>query len=260
MHATFLRHFSLALLLLSCAACAGPEIGSPITPLAEIGVLPKPPGLEGVAHGFPALRNLSGETLADGEFTQWIDGDRLHIRIRYDFAPGRWIEERSVIQQEPALVQERWSWEEIRDETVLRRFEVDFLTGTATAEKLEHDELHRWSEHVDVTLGKAFAGSAWALAIKTVHARLLAGEKVRFQSVGFMPKPRAAEVEVSHVSLDRVPMAGRDLSGDRFRIHPLVPAIARLFVEVPDSNIWLAHPSPAAFLRFEGPLGEPNGA
>jgi hypothetical protein len=65
-------------------------------------------------------------------------------------------------------------------------------------------------------------------------------------------------VEITHDGVDRLPISGRSLLGDRFRIHPRIPWIARAFVDVPDSRIWLTSPAPAAFLRFEGPLAEPD--
>ena len=245
-------------LLAACVASCGAATIEPARLSGATDSEPVAAAIEGAAHGFPALRDLEGQTLAEGEFTQWIDGDRLHVQIRYDFGGSHWIEERSVIRQEPVLVHERWSWEEVRDAAVQRRFDVDFLTGDAAAEKLEGGELHRWSAHLDVVPGQAFAGAAWALAIKEVRARLVGGETIRFQTVGFTPAPRAATVEISHAGLDELPMSGRTLTGDRFTIHPEVPWFARAFVEVPDSHIWLAHPPPAAFLRWEGPLAEPD--
>lgn len=251
------RLASLVSLSLCTAGCAASSTDRPDLAPIELDVDPEAAGIEGNAHGFPALRTLAGETLADGEFTQWLDGDRLHVRIRYDFGPAHWIEERSVIQQEPSLVQERWSWVEMREGSVQRRFEVDFLSGIATAEKLEKNELRRWSEQVELEPGRAFAGAAWSLAIKSVRSRLVAGEAIQFRTVGFTPKPRAGTVEITRESLDRLPMSGRTLSGDRFRIHPKIPWILRAFVDVPDSLIWLASSPPAAFLRWEGPLAEP---
>jgi hypothetical protein len=37
-------------------------------------------------------------------------------------------------------------------------------------------------------------------------------------------------------------MSGRSLKGDRFIVHPEVPAIAKLFINVPDTKIWLTNP------------------
>jgi len=53
-------------------------------------------------------------------------------------------------------------------------------------------------------------------------------------------------------------MAGRSLKGDRFVVHSEIPAIAKLFVNVPDTKIWLTNPRPALFLLWEGPTVLPN--
>jgi hypothetical protein len=204
------------------------------------------------------MRTLDGKSLASGEFMQWIEDDRLHVKIHYDFGGGHWVEERSVIQQTPRLVQEKWSWIEVRDGLVQRKFEVDLLTGDASAEKLEKNEAHRWSKRVEVKPGSTFAGAAWALAAKSVRERLVRGEKIEFHTVGFTPQPRAATVVITHEGLDRIAMSGRSLEGDRFRLHPKVPWIAKPFVSAPDSMLWLLSTHPAAFLRSEAPLGEPS--
>jgi hypothetical protein len=53
-------------------------------------------------------------------------------------------------------------------------------------------------------------------------------------------------------------MSDRLLKGDRFVVHPEIPLIAKLFVHVPDTRIWLTNPPPAGFLRLEGPMAEPS--
>ena len=53
-------------------------------------------------------------------------------------------------------------------------------------------------------------------------------------------------------------MSGRSLKGDRFIVHPENPLIAKLFVTVPDTKVWLTNPEPAGFLRWEGPIVLPN--
>jgi hypothetical protein len=247
-------------LLAACVASCGAATIEPARLSGATDSEPVAAAIEGAAHGFPALRDLEGQTLAEGEFTQWIDGDRLHVQIRYDFGGSHWIEERSVIRQEPVLVHERWSWEEVRDAAVQRRFDVDFLSGTATAQVLEKDEVRRWSEHFDLEPGRAFAGAVWPLAIQGVRSRLLAGEELEFQTVGFTPKPRKGTVAIRHVGVDALGMSGRTLDGDHFRIHAKIPWFARPFVEVPDSHIWLTSTPPAAFLRWEGPLAQPKDA
>ena len=53
------------------------------------------------------------------------------------------------------------------------------------------------------------------------------------------------------------PESGRTIPADHFIVHPKIPAIAKLFVKVPDAHIWLTTP-PAGFLRYEGALAEPG--
>jgi hypothetical protein len=53
-------------------------------------------------------------------------------------------------------------------------------------------------------------------------------------------------------------MSERSLKGDRFIIHPEIPFIAKFFVNVPDTKIWLTNPAPAGFLRWEGPIVLPE--
>ena len=80
---------------------------------------------------------------------------------------------------------------------------------------------------------------------------------VELQGVGFTPKPQVVTVDLSYAGTDRLRMAGRAITGERFVVHPRLPWIAKFFVEVPDAQIWLT-PAPPAFLRWEGPLAEPS--
>ena len=104
------------------------------------------------------------------------------------------------------------------------------------------------------------AGFGFAMAIKALRPRLVKGESIELGAVGFTPRPRLASVELSYGGVDELRMAGRQLRGDRFIIHPKLPWYAKLFVKIPDTHIWLTTPTPAGFLRMEGPLAEPDDA
>jgi hypothetical protein len=212
---------------------------------------------EGPARGFPALRDLAGKKLADGDFEQWIDNGGLHVRITY-VGESRRIEEQAVFRQKPELIQDEWSLREMRNGKLYRQFEVSFRSGTAAAKKQEGAELGVWSEKIDVEPGRAFAGFGFTMAIKGLQKRLVRGEHVELQAVGFSPKPRVVTVELSYGGRDRVGMSGRVLQGERFIVHPKLPLIARLFVDVPDHQIWLTSAAPVSFLRWEGWLAEPS--
>jgi hypothetical protein len=211
------------------------------------------------AHGFPVLRDSAGKRLADGDFSQWVEQERLHVKITHEFVGGsRRIEERSVFRQAPRLIQEEWSWRELRGGKVHRDFRVNFRSGIAEATTVEGNERKQWSEKVDISPGTSFAGLGFMLAIQWLRQRLLMGERVELRAIGFTPKPRVVSVEISHGGLDEMRMAGRSLRGDRFVIHPKIPWVASLFIDVPDTQIWLNSPAPAGFLRLEGPLVEPR--
>ena len=110
--------------------------------------------LSGPAHGYPELRELNGKALADGEFLQWVEDDRLHIKITQRFKGGGRTEENGVLRQEPEIVQEEWSWRESKDGRVVREFRVDFPAKTATAQKREKGELKHWEEKLEIEPGQ----------------------------------------------------------------------------------------------------------
>lgn len=224
---------------------------------AQVGAVEVPP-YEGTARGYPVLRDASGKKLADGDFVQWIEGDRLHVKIVYT-GRGHRIEESTVFRQRPQLAQDSWRWREDRNGALVRQFAVNFGAGTATAEKLDKGKMEKWSEQIDVEPGRTFAGFGFTMAIKAVRARLLRGEAIELQAIGFTPKPKRVAVAITHGGVDRLRMADRTLRADRFIIHPKLPWIADLFVDVPDVHIWLS-PPPVGFVRWEGPPGEPGDA
>jgi hypothetical protein len=214
--------------------------------------------IEGAARGYPAMRNLDGKTIANGDFAQWLDGGRLHVKIVYTSSEGRRIEEQTVFRQQPELIQEIWSWRELRQGQLLRQFDVNFSSGRAVAKKREKEEMKEWSEELEIEPGRTFAGFGFTLALKGLRTRLVRGEHAELRAVGFTPKPKAVGVDVSFAGLDWMSMSGRVIRGDHFVIHPKIPWFAEPFVDVPDTHIWLTNPTPAAFLRWEGPLAEPG--
>src|SRR6266498_1290013 len=214
----------------------------------------------GAAHGYPGLCDINGKKLADGEFRQWVENDRLHVVITYKFSAGEVYEEHSQFRQEPELIQEKWSWKESKHGRSQREFAVDFLAGIASAHiRQDHKDV---SKKINIEPGRTFAGFGFSIALSNLRKRLLSGEQVQLKAVGFSPfptlGPQVVTVTISHGGVDRMRMSGRSLKGDRFIVHPEIFFLARLFVDVPDTNIWLTNPAPAGFLRWEGPIALPT--
>ena len=95
------------------------------------------------------------------------------------------------------------------------------------------------------------------LALQNLRDRLVKGEAIELQAVGFTPGPRVVSVKLSYVGLDQMRMSSRVLRGEHFVVHPEIPWIAKLFFKVPDTDVWLT-PPPSGFLRWQGPLAEPG--
>jgi hypothetical protein len=214
----------------------------------------------GAAHGYPGVYDINGKKLADSEFRQWVENNRLHVVITHKFSAGEVYEEHSQFRQEPELIQEKWSWKESKNGRSQREFAVDFLAGIASAHIRQDNK--DVSKNINIEPGRTFAGFGFSLALSNLRKRLLSGEQVQLKAVGFSPfptlGPQVVTVAVSHGGVDRMRMSGRSLKGDRFIIHPEIPFIAKFFVDMPDTKIWLTNPAPAGFLRWEGPIVLPT--
>jgi hypothetical protein len=211
----------------------------------------------GSAHAYPVMFDLAGKKLANAEFTQQIADGLLHVRITYDQVDGGRIEERASFRQRPELVQKQWSWQQHKEEALQRRYMVDFDSGKAVVQKREKGGVKDWSEQVKITPGRTFAGFGFTFAAQNLRDRLVKGEVIELQAIGFTPKPRVVTVTLDYHGTDRVPMSDRVLRGEHFVVRPNIPAIAKLFIKVPDTHIWLT-PPPPGFLRWQGPLVEPS--
>jgi len=215
---------------------------------------------QGATHGYPAWCDSNGKKLADGQFRQWVEDDRLHVVITYKFPDGELYGEDALFRQQPELIQEQWSWKESTNGKVQRHFAANFLAKTAGAEI--ENENKTVSEEIEIEPGRTFAGFGFTVALANLRPRLVKGEQVELKAVGFTPiptlKPQLVTVEISYGGLERMKMSGRFYTGYRFIIHPQVPAIAKLFIHVPDTKIWLTNPAPAGFLRWEGPIVLPS--
>src|SRR5215212_6780441 len=125
----------------------------------------------GAAHGYPGLYDTKGKKLADSEFRQWVENNRLHVVITHKFSAGEVYEEHAQFRQQPELIQEKWSWKESKHGRSQREFAVDFLTGIASAHiRQENKDV---SKKINIEPGRTFAGFGFSLALSNLRKRLL---------------------------------------------------------------------------------------
>lgn len=170
------------------------------------------------AHAYPGLCDVNGKKLADGEFRQWVENNRLHVIITYKFSAGEVYEEHAQFRQQGELIREKWSWKESKHGRPQREFAVDFLTGIASAHiRQDHKDV---SKNIKIEPGRTFAGFGFSLALSNLRRRLLRGEQVQLNAVGFSQfptlGPQVVTVTISHGGIDRMRMSGRSVKGDSF--------------------------------------------
>src|SRR5882757_5765285 len=96
--------------------------------------------MEGLMHGFLALRSLDGKRLADGEMTQIAEGDRVTSRLIFRFKDGSVYDDTTVFSQRGAfrvlsdhLVQRGPSFEQFMETS------IDASSGEVTVRYKDQD-------------------------------------------------------------------------------------------------------------------------
>lgn len=205
-----------------------------------------------------AVSSVDGNTpLGQGTLTQWVEGDRLHIVLTYQYEDGRRIDESAVLLQQPELTQERWTWRERRNGQTTRQYTIDFGTGRATGVVRQDGKTRRYNERLAVEPGRTFAGVGFAAAAKNLLPRLRQGENVELQALAFTPKPRKAKVKLSRPGTETLTRGGKTLTADRVIIHPEI-GLASLVVKVPDTELYFTGSEPPVMLGGEGPVSDPS--
>jgi hypothetical protein len=127
----------------------------------------------GAEHGYPGLYDIKGKKLANAEFRQWVADNQLHVVISYKFSNGQSFEENALFRQQPELIQEKWSWKELKGRKPEREFAADFLKGVASAHIHNEKETKDISDNIEITPGRTFAGFGFSIALSNLHAPLI---------------------------------------------------------------------------------------
>ena len=208
---------------------------------------------EGVTRGFPVLRSLSGERLAQGELIQVPrGGDVVESRLVFRFKDGSLYDERVVFSQRNVftvlsyrIVQKGPSFPETLEATVDRasgRYTVRYRGDEDSPEETLSGEFEL---PLDVYNG----------LLSTLMKNLPAGDSAMVQIVAFTPKPRLVKMLLAPAAEDPMKVNDAAVIATRFLVRPQLGLFASLLVaDIPDVKCWIASGEAPAFLRFEGPL------
>lgn len=208
---------------------------------------------EGVTRGFPVLRSVSGERLAQGELIQIPrGGDVVESRLVFKFKDGSIYDERVVFSQRNVftllsyrIIQKGPSFPETVEAVVDRatgRYEVRYRGDEDSPEETLTGDFEL---PLDVYNG----------LLSTLMKNLPAGDSAMVQIVAFTPKPRLVKMLLAPAAEDPMQVNDAAVIATRFLVRPQLGLFASLLVaDIPDLKCWIAGGEAPAFLRFEGPL------
>ena len=207
---------------------------------------------EGITRGFPVLRALSGEVLAQGELIQVARSEVVESRLVFKFRDGSLYDEQVVFSQ--------------RDVFMLQTYRI-VQRGPSFPETIEA-RIDRATERYEVsyradedspaeTLSGAFTmpGDVYNGLLSTLMKNLPEGGSATVQIIAFTPKPRLVKMLLTPAAEDPVQINQAALRATRFLVRPQLGLLASLLItNVPDLKCWILGGEAPAFIRFEGPL------
>jgi hypothetical protein len=209
---------------------------------------------QGSSHGFLALKTLEGVSIATGESTQIVRGDRVTSRLIFHFRDGSIDDDLTVFTQ-------RGTFRLISDHHIQRGpsfpkpidFLIDAVTGQITSRAADGKVTQ---EHLDLPPDVS-NGLPPNLLLNILPST--AETKISYVVPG--TKPRLVRLSIKPTGSVPFTIGGMRRKATDFTIHVelggltgvVAPIIGK---EPPDYHIWLQSGTPPAFVREEGPLYE----
>jgi hypothetical protein len=238
----------LLVTLLSCAALLEPNA----LPADRIAV--RQP--EGLLHGFLALRSLEGKTLADGEMTQLVEGDRVTDRLIFRFKDGS-------IYDDTAIFSQRGYFRLLSDHLVEKgpsfkhpmQISVDASTDQVTVRYTDADGKEKVLTK-QVELPPDVANGLMFTLVKHVQPNVA---QTTVSVVVATPKPRLVKLTI--LPQGEVPFSSGTTKHKamHYVVKMKIGGFAGMLAPVlgkqpPDTHVWVLGGEAPAFVKSEGPL------
>lgn len=212
--------------------------------------------IEGVVHGFLALRNLDGSTLASGELIQTIRDARVTSRLIFRFNDGSLHDETAVYSQQQTfrlltyhLVQTGRSFPQPSE------MSIDALKGQVTTRYTDdHGAQQVDTEHLD--LPPDVANGLVLTLLKNVEP---GRSPTAVSFVAATPKPRLVKLEVSIAGEESFTIGGAPRGATHYVLKVKIGGIAGMIAPLvgkrpPDSHVWVLGGEAPAFVKAEQSL------
>ncbi len=209
--------------------------------------------LEGLVHGFLALRSPEGKTLASGDLIQNARGDRVTTRLVFQFKDGSTHDETAVFSQRghfrllsDHLVQKGPAFERPLEMT------IDAQTGqVAVHYKNEHGEQKDEVERLE--LPPDLANGLIITLLKNVRRDALPKS---VSVVAATPKPRLVKLGITVGGSEPFSIAGSARKATHYVLKVDIGGVTGLLASLmgkvpPDSHVWILEGEAPAFVKSE---------
>lgn len=213
---------------------------------------------EAAVHGFVALRDESGETIAGGDLTQELHADLVTSRLTLHFKDGSSQEETSVFSQRETirlvtdhLVQKGPSFKRPMD------LLVDCRSGQTTVKTADDDGTEQ------VINERLPCPPALANGIASVILRNAAPSsgKLTLSFIVALPKPRLVKLEITPAGEDTVTVGGISRKANHYVIKIQLGGVAGVVAPIvgkqpPDTDVWMIPSAPPQLIRSKGQFAD----
>ncbi|HEV7512459.1 MAG TPA: hypothetical protein VGO27_12235 [Candidatus Acidoferrum sp.] len=237
-------------LLVALLACAAPF---QTIPMAAEQVRVR--HMEGLMHGFLALRSLDGKRLADGEMTQIAEGDRVTSHLLFRFKDGSVYDDTTVFSQRGAfrllndhLVQRGPSFKQTMETS------LDAYSGQVTVRYDEGGEEKVLTERQ--ALPSDLANGLLFTLVKHIRPSV---PQTTVSLVATTPKPRVVKLEILPEGEKAIASGNTKHKTVCYVVKVKIGGVAGLMAPLlgkqpPDTHVWVLTGDAPAFVKLEGPL------
>ena len=208
---------------------------------------------EGVVHGFLVLRSLSGERLADGDWSQVTRGDQVTSRTIFRFRDGS-------LQDETVVFTQRGHFRLVSDHLVQKgptfRRPMDF---TLDAESGQVSVRYRDKDGEEKVIEKRMKlppDIANGLLITLVKNLSPEDASLSVPVVAATPKPRLIKLSIGRSGEDPFQVGGVSYKAVRYDVKVEgLPGLLALFSRKSEpTKVWVLETKAPTFVRSDGPL------